>query len=48
MSIPSQCPECGSLSVTVTKVPPEDHEQGSGWCTHATCEDCSDYEEWTV
>lgn len=40
--IPSQCPNCGAISIRVNAVPPSEHD-GEDWRTRAVCEDCDDY-----
>jgi hypothetical protein len=46
MVVPTQCPECLSLDVDVTEVPPDSHDRGDGWYTRAECQDCEEYVEW--
>ncbi|AGB38806.1 hypothetical protein Natoc_3062 [Natronococcus occultus SP4] len=45
-SIPTQCPECGSLDVRVTKLSPSEHDQGDEWATRVACRGCTEYVEW--
>lgn len=44
--IPSQCPNCGSISIQVNQVPPSEHAKGEDWRTHAACTACDDFDEW--
>ena len=45
--LPSQCPECGSIQgLSVTKVPPWEHERSEQWETKAVCEHCGQFETW--
>jgi len=44
--IPGQCPECGSVYVSVVRIAPSDHDRGDGWATRAECDECPDYVEW--
>ncbi|ELY54996.1 hypothetical protein C491_17449 [Natronococcus amylolyticus DSM 10524] len=45
-AIPSQCPECGSLNVSMINISPDDHERGDEWATRVECTDCGEYAEW--
>lgn len=44
--IPSQCPECGAITIEVVSVPPSKHDLGTDWLTRAKCEQCSEYVKW--
>jgi len=44
--IPGQCPECGSVNVSVVRIAPSDHDRGDSWATRAECDECPDYVEW--
>ncbi len=46
MGLPSQCPKCGAISVKITTVPPDAHEEGENWRTRAECQECTQYAEW--
>jgi hypothetical protein len=46
MPVPSTCPECGAIDVTVRDVPPDMHDRGDSWTTRAECEACDEYVEW--
>jgi len=39
MTIPSECPNCGSMQVTVSNHAPSEHEY-NGWTTHVECTEC--------
>jgi hypothetical protein len=39
MPIPAACPECGAMEISVTSVPPNEHEY-AGWQTKIKCEEC--------
>lgn len=43
---PAECPDCGALSVRVTKVAPWNHDRGDEWVTQAECDECDEYQEW--
>jgi endogenous inhibitor of DNA gyrase (YacG/DUF329 family) len=43
---PAECPECGTLSVEILQIPPQDHDRGDEWLTQATCPECDQYQEW--
>lgn len=45
-AIPSQCPECREIAITVTEVPPEKHDRGTEWATRAECANCGEYGRW--
>ncbi|MDG5759917.1 hypothetical protein QA600_11255 [Natronococcus sp. A-GB1] len=44
--IPSQCPECRSLNVRITRVSPDDHDRSEEWATRVECDDCDAYTDW--
>jgi len=46
MGVPTQCPVCGSISVSVSNVAPGNHTRGDGWVTRAECQECGEYVEW--
>jgi hypothetical protein len=46
MALPSQCPKCGAMSISVSKVPPDKHDHGSEWATKVECEDCDEFVRW--
>jgi len=45
-AIPSQCPECSEIAVSVASVPPEGHDCGDGWATRAECDSCGAFIGW--
>lgn len=46
MPIPTECPECSSVSVAVKRVPPDNHNEGPDWRIQAECTACDAYTEW--
>lgn len=44
--IPSQCPECGAITIDTFLVPPSEHDHGNDWWTRAECRTCDSYVEW--
>ena len=46
MTIPPQCPECGTIAISVKKLPPAEHNQGETWLSRAECNNCNEYVEW--
>lgn len=46
MGIPTQCPNCGAVTVSISDVAPENHSEGAEWLTRAECENCEEYAEW--
>ncbi|WP_449271589.1 DUF7160 family protein [Halobellus rufus] len=43
---PAECPECGMLSVRVSRLPPWKHDKGEKWITRAECSECGEYVGW--
>ena len=39
MPIPAECPECNAVDISVTSVPPSEH-QYAGWQTKIECTNC--------
>jgi len=39
MPVPSECPKCQSLHLTVSTQPPSEHEY-NGWTTKISCAEC--------
>jgi len=39
MPIPASCPECGEMQISVTAVPPDEHDY-AGWQTKIECQSC--------
>lgn len=45
MPVPSECPDCKQLTISVTSVPPDDHDF-AGWVTKIECGACG-FEAYT-